>query len=1097
MVEIYDLTGRLVWRMAQGKIFAAGSHLVTWQGADDAGQPQSSGVYLINDSEVESNYSQLLQAFVPFLYVEPETSKKQGVRMRTLLYTIIILVIGISAQAATFTVNPDGSGDFPTIQAAIFAVNNGDVILLGDGIFTGPGNRDLDTNETNFTLQSQSGDPNLCVIDCQGSESEPHFGIYFQTQNNTAYLSGISIINGYQDPSGGALVMEYASVIIENCIFSQNAAMRHGGAVYSYDVSSPSFINCTFSNNTADYYGEGGAFYANGECSPSFDGCTFDSNDASLGGSLYFEADCYPTVQSSTFWNNSGNNIYVSTDCVLTLDRSILAFNTGRAVYGADNGQANLSCCDVFGNPTGNWVGIISGQGGINNNLEANPLMCHPAYGDFTLHSASPCTEYNNASCGLIGAFPVNCGNIITVAADGSGDYPNIQAAIDAAQSGVDVIVLEDGTYSGPGNHDINFLGKAITLRSLSDNPEACQISAGGNESNPARCFVFENGELSDSVLKGITIKDGWADDGGGIYIDNAASPRIENCHIQNNAASETDGSFGQGGGVFLGWNTNPTFINCDFYDNSFVPSGNFGAGGAIYSEFNSHGLTVVDCRFWNNGTHPDLEIGGSGGAVCMSGGLGTFSNCQFFNNRSQRGGALYCWGSYSSINLFIEGCTFYGNQGETGIIGTGNNSSSINITNTIISNNEAECWFFDHTNNDYNSETIQCSNIFGNTGEDWPDHIADQAGVEGNFSLDPRFCDPAADDLNLEATSPCLPGSAANPSCGLIGALGQGCDFRGLITSVADVPNDQGRRVRVSWNRSAMDSYSSIYPITNYSIWRRIDDPEAKAIVPPADKSNRADKFPSGDWDYLKSVPARFEYQYNVLCETVADSTISGGQHLSTFFVSAETGDPSMFFDSLTASGYSIDNLAPAVPGNFRLESPTRLAWDEISAADFDYFTVYGSFSGLLDGTEDMLGHTISLAMDIPETSYPFYLLTAMDYSGNEGQAAILITGVSGVDNGLNPTRFAFYQAWPNPGTHGTNFSFDLPKASMVNLSVYNVAGRRVSTVVNSVLPAGSHSVAWTGRVDGSSGTLASGVYFYRIEAGEFSDSGRLMILK
>jgi hypothetical protein len=1010
--------------------------------------------------------------------------------MRSWVLVTALLFIGslfpVQAQAATFTVNADGSGDYPTIQAAINAANEGDVILLGDGVFTGPGNRDLDTNETNFILQSQSGDPSLCVINVQGSVSEPHFGIQYQTQINTSFLGGISIINGYQDPSGGALVMEYASVIIENCIFSDNSAQRHGGAVYSFDSSSPSFINCTFTNNSADYYGEGGAFYAIGECSPSFDGCTFDGNNASSGGGLYFEADCSPTVSSSTFHNNTQSTIHLAYDCILDMNHSIVAFGN-QVISTAGTNQALLSCCDVYGNSSGNWVGLLAGQLGVSGNIEANPSFCRPSTGALTLLSNSPCAPDYNPGCGLIGSQPVACEASIILNAEGTGDYPNIQAAIDAAISGVDVIGLEDGAYSGEGNRDIDCLGKAITIRSLSDNPEACEIIAFGNEYNPARCFVFLNGEGIDTVLKGLTLRNGWHESGGGIYLLGGVEPLIENCHFKYNTAGTA------GGGVYAGFDANPTFVNCDFYENSFGPTG-IGNGAAICSS-GSYGLTALGCRFWNNGTSPDLEIGGKGGAIYLASIVdATISNCQFYQNRASDGGAIYCSSPIASANLDIAGSTFHGNQGGVSIIYHRGWLNTVSLTNTIVANNEAECWLQTY---DALNPTIQCSNIFGNTGVDWPDGIADQASVAGNLSLNPKFCDVANDDLSLEATSPCLPGSLANPSCGLMGALGQGCDYRGLITSVADVPNDQGRRVRVSWNRSAMDSYGTFFAITNYSIWRRIDDPEAKAIVPPADKSNRADKFPSGDWDYVTSVPARGDYQYNVLCETVADSTISGGQHWSTFFVSAETDEPTMFFDSLTATGYSVDNLAPAAPENLRLESPTRLAWDEISAADFDYYTVYGSHSGVLDGAEDMLGQTISLALDIPETNYPFYLLTATDFSGNEGQAAILLTGISGVDDGVNPARFALYQAWPNPGTRGTNFSFDLPQASMVNLSVYDVAGRRVSTVVSSVLPAGSHSVAWTGRVDGSSGTLASGVYFYRMEAGEFSDSGRVMILK
>ena len=74
------------------------------------------------------------------------------------------------ASATTYLVRPDGNGDFVTIQAAIDSAVAGDIIELSDGVFTGDGNRDLDFLGKGITLRSQSGDPELCVIDCENAE---------------------------------------------------------------------------------------------------------------------------------------------------------------------------------------------------------------------------------------------------------------------------------------------------------------------------------------------------------------------------------------------------------------------------------------------------------------------------------------------------------------------------------------------------------------------------------------------------------------------------------------------------------------------------------------------------------------------------------------------------------------------------------------------------------------------------------------------------------------------------------------------------------------------------------------------------------------
>ena len=80
-------------------------------------------------------------------------------------------------------------------------------------------------------------------------------------------------------------------------------------------------------------------------------------------------------------------------------------------------------------------------------------------------------------------------------------EYPTIQAAIDDSNDG-DTIMVSDGTYTGDGNRDIDFLGKAITLRS-ENGPENCIINCQGSSSNPHRGFTFHSGEGPNSVLAG------------------------------------------------------------------------------------------------------------------------------------------------------------------------------------------------------------------------------------------------------------------------------------------------------------------------------------------------------------------------------------------------------------------------------------------------------------------------------------------------------------------------------------------------------------------------------------------------------------------
>lgn len=91
-------------------------------------------------------------------------------------------------------------------------------------------------------------------------------------------------------------------------------------------------------------------------------------------------------------------------------------------------------------------------------------------------------------------------------------EYPTIQAAINSSQNG-DEVVIANGVYSGPGNYNISFIGRAITVRSESGNPDLCIVDIQGQYNGQLeRGFMFEFGEGRNSVLRDLTIRNGVAD---------------------------------------------------------------------------------------------------------------------------------------------------------------------------------------------------------------------------------------------------------------------------------------------------------------------------------------------------------------------------------------------------------------------------------------------------------------------------------------------------------------------------------------------------------------------------------------------------------
>ena len=159
-------------------------------------------------------------------------------------------------------------------------------------------------------------------------------------------------------------------------------------------------------------------------------------------------------------------------------------------------------------------------------------------------------------------------------------------------------------------------------------------------------------------------------------------------------------------------------------------------------------------------------------------------------------------------------------------------------------------------------------------------------------------------------------------------------------------------------WRHSEYDQAAATHTITGYGIYR--EQGAAKSAVPV---TRGEDKL--FGWDYVATVPARQDSIYQYVAPTLCDSTINAGQCLTTFMVSAMTGDPGTYFDSRPDSGYSVDNLSPAAPGNLTIaysSGENLLTWDSPSDADFSHFLVYRTLisDGPFPEVADSLGTVI-----------------------------------------------------------------------------------------------------------------------------------------
>ncbi len=328
-------------------------------------------------------------------------------------------------------------------------------------------------------------------------------------------------------------------------------------------------------------------------------------------------------------------------------------------------------------------------------------------------------------------------------------DQPTIQAGIDAAING-DIVLVAPATYTGAGNRNLDFGGKAITLRSESG-PELTIIDC----ESQGRGLWFHIGETAAAVVEGFTITRGLADTGGGLLATGAAtSPTILRCVFTTNVA------FDIGGGALFIAGGAPQFTECVFAAND----ASHGAGGAAYCE--SATPAFNGCRF--TGNHATFM----GGAISATQSNPTFLDCIFAGNSTLAyGGAILGVGSAP----MLDHCTLYGNSALFNGGGGGlslDEASTATISNTIIAfstDGEAvNC-------RDGSSATLSCCDAFGNADGDWTSCLAGQQGQNGNLAADPLFCDAPGGDFTLNAASPCQPANSPG-NCGLIGALPVAC---------------------------------------------------------------------------------------------------------------------------------------------------------------------------------------------------------------------------------------------------------------------------------------------------------------------------------
>jgi hypothetical protein len=258
--------------------------------------------------------------------------------------------------------------------------------------------------------------------------------------------------------------------------------------------------------------------------------------------------------------------------------------------------------------------------------------------------------------------------------------YSTIQDAIDAANNG-DTVIVAEGTYTDNGNRDIDFKGKAITVRSTNPNdPDivaATIINCGASELEPHRGFYFHSGEDANSIVKGFTITDGYATDswpdyiGGGAILCEESSPTIANCIITGNSTNVL-------GSAIYCYDSSPIIINNTITSNSTY--GWLDPPIAVFSKYYGHPRILGNTISYNYGY------------ALRNVGVSVYTNASetikikdniFIDNELELGGHSSAIVSDNTFKDFTTGSDGVAIR----IGGAGNNANTVSISRNIFCN--------------------------------------------------------------------------------------------------------------------------------------------------------------------------------------------------------------------------------------------------------------------------------------------------------------------------------------------------------------------------------------------------------------------------
>jgi len=676
------------------------------------------------------------------------------------------------------------------------------------------------------------------------------------------------------------------------------------------------------------------------------------------------------------------------------------------------------------------------------------------------------------------------------------GDQPTIQAGIDVAQNG-DTVLVDDGTYL----ENINYLGKAITVASnfiidSDTNHISNTIIDGSQPSNPEKGSVvsFVSGEDTTSVLCGFTITGGsgtlspsqntWM--GGGVLCYESGA-RIENNIIENNEIICQQSARGGGicqGGVSSDPNYSYIIVENNKIRNNRCESNErsvSGAGVRLRGEGRIVNNHIINNEAEYNGVPGNDRNSFGGGIYCAWGGGGfayvkIYDNLIADNRALSNNGAAYCGG----VGLQYSICDFRGNTVKDNRVSSapwaygggmrvlGSLLTSIITDNDFINNGPLDASVMVVGGGLFTVQTdslIVEKNVFqlnsGQYGGGMYLYADSLISVRNNKFLQNNVTDYGG-GIAIDDSSPLFENNlvAGNKSWGGGGVA---------VSSTVNKSDDNKGINPLMLMSGGLGEITTENSVTN-------------TLLSP-----------------LKKTTA-FVSEPLLINNTIVDNsaTAQGGG------IYIENSQLTVLNTILWGNTAAQDSQLYVLNGDVFVEySDVQDSWMGEGNIDvdpfFDPFFVGGDSLYHLQKTSPCIQtaiDTIEIAGvmcfcppdDIEGNLRPYPVGTMPDMGAYEYQ---FLVGIEENLSSLVPDAYSLSQNYPNPFNPSTTIEFALPTPGFVTLSIFNILGENVATLVSEDLTAGSYKYEWDAT------ELTSGIYFYRLQAGDFIQTKKMVLLR